>query len=502
MPFSTSDAEAFRAVLGAEAVVVDPEALARAGQTTFPVDRQPIAILSPASADEVQACVRLARERGVRLYPVSRGRNWGYGSRVPTAPDCALLDLSRLDRVLGYDQRLGALTIEPGVTFAQAAAFLAERGGRHVLATIGGPPDASILANALERGDGAGPNGEAFSHVCGLEVVLGTGERLRTGHARFPGAKTAASFRWGVGPQLDGLFSQSPFGVVTRLTIWLARAPAVVDALLAAVDSEAKLPALVDATQELLAEGTLRGTCALWNEYKAVSKLTQFPFREAGRPPLGDAWMRRFREGFPFGRWNFSATIHSATPAQADAARARVEARLNGLADRLLFQDREEARRAIGVPSRENLRMAYWRKRTPMPELADADRDRCGVLWCSVAAPLAGDDAALACDISERVLRLFGFEPNLAFLAVSPLSAYAISLILWDRDTQADDERALACHEALLRELCEAGFFPARLGLQAMTPPLPPDDDSLEVLRRLRAALDPAGVLAPGRYGI
>jgi 4-cresol dehydrogenase (hydroxylating) len=495
---------AFRELLGDRAVD-SAEPLEAAARSTFRTEARPSAILRVRDADEVRACVRLAREHHLALHPISRGRNWGYGSRVPSSDGAAILDLSALDRIVGYDARLGLLTIEPGVTFAQAAAFLAERGGRHHLASIGGPPDASVLANAIERGDGVGPHGDAFAHVAGLEVVLGTGESIATGHARFPNSRTAGAFRWGVGPLLDGLFSQSNFGVVTRLTLWLARTPAQLDEFLASVDTAEALGPLVEATRELIEEGTLRGAVSIWNDLKALSKLTQYPFAEVGnRTPLPETWRAAFRERFFGGRWNLSGALGSATPELQAALRARLEARLAPVVAKLRFRDSAEAQRGrqAGAVTTENLRMAYWRKRTPMPADPDPDRDRCGLLWVSCAVPLTGADALEAVDIAERVTRMFAYDANVSILATSPRAALLVALIVYDREVRDEDERARACHDAMLRELCEAGFFPSRLGLQAMTPPIAPSDDSGEVLRRLKAALDPDSVLAPGRYGI
>ncbi|HEY0095185.1 MAG TPA: FAD-linked oxidase C-terminal domain-containing protein, partial [Archangium sp.] len=50
------------------------------------------------------------------------------------------------------------------------------------------------------------------------------------------------------------------------------------------------------------------------------------------------------------------------------------------------------------------------------------------------------------------------------------------------------------------RELTGAGYYPTRLGLQSAQDALPTGDDSPALLRRLKQALDPAGILAPGRY--
>jgi hypothetical protein len=45
-----------------------------------------------------------------------------------------------------------------------------------------------------------------------MEVVLGTGEVLRTGFGQYPQARTTHLYPYGIGPYLDGLFTQSNFG--------------------------------------------------------------------------------------------------------------------------------------------------------------------------------------------------------------------------------------------------------------------------------------------------
>lgn len=75
----------WEAVLGADHIVRDPEVLVEAEKTTYAPDEEHrvLGILQPDSLEEVQACVRIANETGVPLYPMSRGRNYGYGTRVP-----------------------------------------------------------------------------------------------------------------------------------------------------------------------------------------------------------------------------------------------------------------------------------------------------------------------------------------------------------------------------------------------------------------------------------
>ena len=90
----------------------------------------------------------------------------------------------------------------------------------------GASPDCSIVGNTLERGFGHTPMGDHAGNACALRG--GAAERRvhrRPGSASSTAHETAPVSRWGVGPSLDGLFSQSNFGIVTRMTVWLMPAP-------------------------------------------------------------------------------------------------------------------------------------------------------------------------------------------------------------------------------------------------------------------------------------
>ena len=117
------------------------------------------------------------------------------------------------------------MTVEAGVTFNQLHAYLSEQNSGLFMSVTGSSGTASLIGNLVERGIGRGPYGDRFAHVCALEVVLPTGETVRTGFDRFDHAKSNRLHRWGVGPYVDGLFTQSSLGIVTRATIWLLPLP-------------------------------------------------------------------------------------------------------------------------------------------------------------------------------------------------------------------------------------------------------------------------------------
>ncbi|HEY8206690.1 MAG TPA: FAD-binding oxidoreductase [Myxococcaceae bacterium] len=493
------------AALPPGAVARDEAERAAAGRATFATSQRVAAVVRPGSLEEVRTALRIGSEERISVHPVSRGKNYGFGSRVPPRDGCWLLDLSRMVRVVGHDEALAHITLEPGVSFAQAHRYLAECGSRLRLTTIGGPPEASVIGNALERGEGRGPHSDAFAHLVDLEVVLSSGEVIRTGLSRFGGAaqaRAAGLHRWGLGPALDGLFSQSALGVVTRATLWLAPASEFVRDLVATIPSAEGLPPVVDAFRELLLEGTLRSNVVLWNDVKAMALSRRYPFEEAGgRTPLPPELLAAWREAAGVGAWNGATTVFApdrgigltcTRRARRALVRAGAEAYSMGL---------EDGAEPQGVPSTRSLEMAYWRKKSPMPSEPDLDRDGCGLIWVDVAVPFQGAAAAEAVQIAASAMPLLGFEANVSLLSAGARCLFLAALIAYDRDVPGEDERAMACHRALVRELGAAGFPPLRAGVESVGVELAKGDDSDAVLQRVKAALDPAGVLAGGKHG-
>src|SRR5688500_8486852 len=106
---------AWRRALGASAVVTDSGQLERYQTATFATTQRIWAVLRPTRVEQVQRVLRIAARYRVALYPISQGKNWGYGSRVPVTDGCAVLELSRLNRITEFDEALGYVRVEPGV---------------------------------------------------------------------------------------------------------------------------------------------------------------------------------------------------------------------------------------------------------------------------------------------------------------------------------------------------------------------------------------------------
>ncbi len=515
------------AVVGAQHAITDGGELRAAETATFLTERHVPGIIRPGDRREVQECVRIANRFGVPLYPISSGKNWGYGSRVPAADGCFLLDLGRMNRIVDFNEDLAYVTVEPGVTQAQLYAFLRERSSNLWMDATGASPECSLIGNAAERGFGHTPYGDHFAHCCGLEVVLPTGQMVETGFGRFPGANAAPAYRWGVGPSLDGLFSQSNFGIITRMTLWLMPAPEYFQAYYFRCEEPEDVSAIVDALRPLRLDHTIRSASHIANDYKVLSALEQYPWERAGgRTPLPGPLMREFHRELKIGAWNGSGSLYG-TRAQVKEARRILRSALRGIASKLQFLDDRMLRVASafaepyelvtgwnlkrtlallrpvyglmkGIPTAHPLASTYWRKRTPPPAVMDPDRDGCGLLWASPVAPAEGHHARRLTALASDILLDHGFEPMISLTMITERSLACVVSIAFDRELPGEDGRALACYHDLIERLASEGYYSYRLGLPAMAKEQPGAYSDL--LRDMKKMLDPAGILAPGRY--
>ncbi|MCB9638667.1 MAG: FAD-binding oxidoreductase [Myxococcales bacterium] len=493
---------AWRDALGAEKVQVDGEGIEAAQVATFPTTQQIWAVLFPSSREEVQACMQIASRFQIPIYPTSCGKNWGLGSRVPTE-DAVLMDLSRMDRILDFDEDMAYVTVEPGVTFQQVFTFLKEQGSSLMLSVIGGSPYASVIGNCAERGDGVGPYGERPDHLCDMEVVLPDGEVLYTGFSRYAtGGALAPLSRWAPGPGLSELFFQSSLGVITRLTIWLMPKPAYLQVVWATFRDAEQLAQSASVFRKLTLQGTIpRNTLALWNLYKVLARKQQYPWdtHADGKPLL----MSDFA---PLEPWYACAALYHPSREHARVEKRYLLDHLEHHVHDLMFFDQDGHAELssdnlfLGAPTQENIFSTYWRKSSGPPEQMDPDRDRCGVLWMCHVIPFHTQAMSQFVQMTEQIVLEHGLEPNLGIACMSPRAARVFVALMYDREQDGADERAIRCHDAVFAALCDAGFLPYRLGLPSMLSMPPATDASSRFLAKVKELLDPARSLAPGRY--
>src|SRR6266487_2565376 len=522
---------AFRQVVGDEHTVANPEGLERYGWCTIPLRRSIAAVLRPASVEEVQRVVGVATAHGVPLYPISTGQNWGYGSALPAQDHNVVVDLGRMNRIIEVNTELAYAVLEPGVTQHQLYQHLQDHRIPLSLSPTGAGPGRSIVGNTLERGFSIGPNGDHFLAQCGMEVVLATGEVLRTGFGHYPGARATYVYKWGVGPYLDGLFTQSNFGIVTKMGVWLLPAPEHFEACYLRCNSEQQLGPLIDAVRQLLFAGVFRGPINLLHRDRVLIMLDRYPWEEmAGQTPLSDSVARQLAAKRKIGVWSGVGAI-CGSKAQVRAAKQTIRHTLKGKVDRLTFlsDNRLQLLRRFprafsvllklnvpellktlqssygllkGMPTEMALSLAYWRNRRPPSVAAEMNpaRDNCGLMWFAPVIPITTQDVFAFRRIVEPILAKHGFEACLTFTALNERCFDCTLPLLYDKDDPNEVRKAQECYLELVESCRQHGYVAYRLGLQSMQAETAQDDVFWGVATKLKSALDPQGILAPGRY--
>ncbi len=204
-------------LIGPEQVSVATQTLAEHATDKWFASRAPDVVVFPRTTEEVSKVLRFAHRRGIPV--TARGAGYGYvGGCVPLHGGIAL-SLARMNRIKEIHFADGVAVVEPGVITGVLQAAVRAQGLYY-------PPDPASLADCSLGGNIAtnagGPRclkyGVTRHYILGLEVVLADGRVLRTG-GRTHKNKT--------GFDLIGIFvgSEGLLGVVTEATLRLLPLP-------------------------------------------------------------------------------------------------------------------------------------------------------------------------------------------------------------------------------------------------------------------------------------
>lgn len=495
-----------RAIVGTEHLSL--ERIEQELENTLGVDRRALGIIYPGCVAQVQQIVHLAAKERIPLYPISCGRNTGYGDKAPVADGQLIVDLHRMNSIRAYDERLGQLIVEPGVTQEQLSAFL--RDSKFMCDVSGASIHASTLGNTLDGGFGHTPLGNHRRLCTDVEVVLGNGVVLTTG--TFPG----------LGPDLAGLFVQSNFGIVTAMRLQLMPRPEYFTAFVIRFNDEAAMCQAVDDLRTLRQDGTLPSLVHIANATRTLVTIGRFPVnrkrtgiitdREAA--DLLSTPLMKVRTWVALGGlYGRKDSVRCAQKALRKALRKHGQVAfysdrsvrlINGALKspvlsivpgieqvREQFASFLELRQLLnGVPSERPAQHIGWHITAP---------DRIGLLWFSPVIAAEPSAVATACAVARDILSRFGFECPITMTLVEPQALVGVISIHFDRCTET--QRAHNAYIALHEEFAKHGMRPYRtsiLGMQLIAY----DGGKQQTLDALKRALDPSGIIAPGRYHI
>ncbi|MCJ1393747.1 hypothetical protein MMC18_006623 [Xylographa bjoerkii] len=465
------------------------------------------AVVYPGSTRDVQEVVKWANKHKIPIYPISMGRNVGYGGAAPRVPGSVVMDLGRrMNKILNIDGSNASCVVEPGVSYFK----LYEEIQRRNLPLWIDTPDlggGSVLGNAMDRGVGYTPYGDHFANHCGMEIVLPNGELLRTGMGAMPGKNgtdnpTWQSFQPAYGPYSDGIFSQSNFGIVTSMGFWLMPATEH-QSYMITFPREEDFEHIVEIIRPLAQKRILGNIPQLRHVIQELA-VTGMPKSHwfQGHGQMDRESIRRCATTLPCGdvSWVFYGTQYG--------DRASIEAQLSIIKSEFSKVEGSKMYYPSDVPQDHYLHSRV-QVCSGVPVLRELDWlnwvPNAAHLFFSPITPTRGKDARIVHDIIVHAHEKWGFD-LFPTLCVAGREMHYITNIVYDRGDMEAKKRAVALMRELIHETAKEGYGEYRTHLLFADQVAETYSWNKGALGRfnetIKDALDPNGILAPGRNGI
>jgi FAD/FMN-containing dehydrogenase len=187
---------------------------------------KPECVVKPKDTKKIEKLVNYAGKRNIPLVPVSSGAPHFRGDTVPSVGGAVIVDLSGMKKIIRIDRYNRVVMFEPGVTFGELIPAVAKEGLRLNI-PLCPRKTKSVIGSMLEREPVTMPGyyWDIGDPLCDVEVVLGSGALFRTGAAAGPGTleeqwQAGGAQKEAAGPSSASWYriiqgSQGTMGIVT-----------------------------------------------------------------------------------------------------------------------------------------------------------------------------------------------------------------------------------------------------------------------------------------------
>lgn len=475
-----------------------------------------LAKVSPQNIHECLQLLKISQEFHVPIYPVSAGKNWGFGASIPTANDCLLVDLSSMKNISNYDANLGTLKIQAGVTQKELYDFLEKTKSPFRIDVTGSGEETSVLGNALERG--LGYQALRHEHILSMKVLLMDGSIIETGYGRFENTELNKCLSYGLGPSLNHLFTQSNFGIVLEATIKLLKRCEYECAFSFSIQKEEDLAKVSLLIQDFFDNALITSIPKVFDKRRCEVTFCPKYFASAkakGMKPTRKEVLENFEKSWGEKTWTFVTSLGG--PYEVVQSKLKyIRERLKDISpvrvvDRKSLENsmpqnfEEELQKQFdelilgylqGKPSNDALLSTYWDilDYEKSPERPEEKKDY-AFLYITPLIPNTGADLNKYLEIYEKVNERFSQNPAMTLNFLNRNSVEAVISLSFNKKNPFEIKRAHNFKKTLLSELAQAGYLPYRLDTGEMQ-----NFTWDEVSQKIKVLLDPENLLAPGRY--
>lgn len=502
----------------------------------------------PKNVDEVKVILKIANEFKIKLYPVSQGKNTGYGDSTPTDENCLILNLKNLNEIYNYNSFSGSIWVEPGVTQLDLHLYLKNNGNKHWADMTGATPHASIVGNYLEAGFGHTPLGDHRKNIESMIVLLPTGEIFETGEMPT------------LGPDLTQLFIQSNFGIVLAIKIPLFRIPEKAVTFVLQCENDNDMFQTMYELRELRESGIISSLIHMGNATRVLVTSTNFDSiqSEIGNEYISDEIaieLLNEKNFFKMNSWNAVGILygskdevsykikqlklklgHSTKLQFFNDNKMNLIKKTIDLGDNLITkvintffnknQDSNSKQSLLNSQSLKNilcqfkLKWDYLNKsiltifeihkllRGVPTEIAYKNihwrykgEEHFGLMWYAPVIPIEKGNLEKILEAARELFKKYHIEMPLTLSLTNHKFITAVFSISFDKQNAISKKNAYDLYQEISTLFSSYGCNPYRIGLQSLkSSHYTPEKQSL--LNKIKSRLDPSEILSPGRYGI
>ncbi|OJJ53623.1 hypothetical protein ASPSYDRAFT_162827 [Aspergillus sydowii CBS 593.65] len=475
--------------------------------------RVPSAAVTPGSMDELRQVLKIANEHAIPLWTFSRGKNLGYGGPAPVVSGSIALDLHRMNRILEVNDEFHYAVVEPGVTWTDLYNYCVEN-KKKVWPSTPSLGWGSVIGNTVDRGAGFGSNSNHHQCVAGCEVMLADGEVVRTGQFGISNSPSAFLSKFTYGPSIEGLFWQSNLGIVTKMSIWLTPQPTAFMSCTFNVPEFDDLEVMVDTLGLMRRNGVIPNVIWVGNIIEALCIRGRRRDYWHGKGPIPDWRVKELQKELNLSYWTARFGLYG--PKRIIQAHfeeiqeiLKEKAPTGELIGKCFTGDHgelldahsvpfEDGNVLVGVPSLMSIPLMSW----PLRE------DGVGKAAHGDYAPIIPSSGKMLLDWMRRTKPLFeasGLELMTDFF-MHERHVVVTGMYSYDQYNPAEREAMHRLFHGLHEEAKDKGYGMYRGHIQHMDLIADLNDFNnhayIKFVETLKDAIDPNGILAPGKQGI
>lgn len=462
-------------------------------------------ILIPRNATDVQVMVAGANYFGIAIYPISRGKNWGLGSKIPTGSGhIYIMDLGvSMNKIVTLDSEDGVAVIEPGVTQIQLSQALAMSNSAYVIDATGSSPESSIIGSFSDAGIGF--NRLRKFDVCELTVVLGSGDLVTVSSATIE-TGDALNNR----PLTSEMFVQTNFGIIVSAKIKLHPIYEQRQLFVMLVRTRENLGSCMKVLGREIERGSIqciphafnRKRLSLSSDNSFINFVTSFfPWIIVGHLKGAHSIVRVQKK-------------HIRQVLKKHAVSIFLGGRLICWVESLLRLVKYDAG-IMAIATMRELFNVYGGQSSYLSQSSllainerrfhasqsDVDQLRLGLFFNSLRIPNKEDAVNEVLDMMAEAESRMGMELPHTLMLITPDAIANVVLFFFDKYDAVERQTIFDAHRMLMMQGIEKGLHPYRLDVANMDLRTP-DSVSMKYIRLLKMMFDPNNVIAPSRYNI